>query len=82
MTEPAFNARIAAIEWHANLWRLYGTPYDLCESMMRYCSEVTEADYYGMERPEPEDHAVWCVRMVEYFDRLFSSPHAGPVSFT
>jgi hypothetical protein len=82
MTEAAFHARIACIEWHANLWRLYGTPYSLCEAMMRYCSEVTEADHYGMERPEPESEHEWCLRMRAYFDRVFSSPHAGPISFS
>lgn len=84
LSEAGAKNRIFSVEWHAELWRRHGVPLNLCEAMMRYCSEVVEADFYGIERPDPDtedpQEREWCLRMRSYFDRLFSS-HSGPVSF-
>lgn len=85
MTEQGYSNRIFAIEWHAELWRRSGYPRDLCEAVMRHASEAVSADYYGGARlaPESDDPEVAkiCCDVEAYFDRLFNSPHRGPVSF-
>lgn len=78
MTAAGFRARIYAVEWHANLWRLHGTPVPACERMMRHCSECIEADYYGVDRPITDDPHI--LRMQNYLDRLFHES-TGPQSF-
>lgn len=79
MTSEGYRARIFCIEWHANLWRIYGTPLERCEAMMRHCSENVSADFYGEPRLTSDDPEI--ERMQAYLDQVFSSPHRGPVSF-
>lgn len=71
MTPQGYRNRLYAIEWHGRLWLRYGTPFDLCDRMVRYCSEVLDADYYQVERPETDDPHI--TAMQAHFDRLFSS---------
>lgn len=78
MTEEGYVARIAAIEWHGKLWRLYGTAYERCEAMMLHCTRCTEADFYGVARPSTDDPDI--ARMELYLDRLFACSN-GPQSF-
>lgn len=79
MTDRGYLARIFAIEWHGRLWLQNGVPFELCEAMVRYCSEIVDATYYGEVRPEPIGDALtryWCERMRAYFDDLFASRNA------
>ena len=82
MTEQGFRARIYSVEWHCNLWRPF-CHIEHVEAVMRHCSEVVEADYYGMDRPAPETGDAGldsvCTAAERYFDKVFSSP--GPQSF-
>lgn len=73
MTEQGYRNRIAAVEWHGRLWRLYGTPQDQCEAMMQFCTSVIEHDYYGYPRPATDDPEI--ERMQSYFDRVLFQPY-------
>lgn len=79
MTERGYRSRLACIEWHANLWLKCGTPIERCEAMRHHCSEVLDADYYGMRRPIPDDPEI--ARMEAYLDQVFTSPNPALVSW-
>jgi hypothetical protein len=79
VTDEGYRARLFCIEWHANLWRIHGTPIEWCEAMRHHCSEILDADYYGEPRPQTDDPELH--RMERYLDRVFSSPFSGLVSY-
>lgn len=75
MTERGYTRRIAFIESVADGYYLSGKKSeDACRSMMDYCTECVNADYYGVERPTTQD--AWIYEMAAYFDGLFATnPH-------
>lgn len=75
MTDAGFNARILAVDWHANFWQKLGVPRERCEAMRDYCVDCVEADFFGEERAETSDPEL--ARMQAYLDRLFSGPNVA-----
>jgi hypothetical protein len=75
-SDEGYRRRLYAIEWHANLWRMYGTPRDVCERMIRACTENLDAENYGIPRPGTDDADI--ARMQAYLDALFKSESDGP----
>ncbi len=83
ISEEGFRTRIWAIEWHANLWRSVGWPREWCEAALEHCSECVAADFYAVERPDPEgsDEMIAWLKGVEiYFDACVFNGR-GPQSF-
>lgn len=72
MSAAGYRARVYAVEWHGNLWRLNGVPSDRCEEMIRYCTECVDADFFGDQRPTTDDAEI--AKMCAYLDRLFQEP--------
>jgi len=75
MTAEGYRNRLAAQEWHVNLWRAHGTSHDFCERAMLYFQETLDADYYQVPRPPIDDAEILALQ--RYFDDLFSRPGTG-----
>lgn len=71
MTDEGYRNRLYAIEWHVELWRVNGTPVDLCAEVLHHLQEVLDADFYGEDRPTTGNK--WAKTLEAYLDRLFAA---------
>lgn len=79
MTKQGYQNRRYAIEWHVNLWRVYGTDVALCKAALHHLLQVLDSDFYGEPRVPTDDP--WIKKLEEYLDRLFAEPGGAMVSF-